>query len=70
MASALFRSPFDDAVILTMDVVGERTTTSLAIGHENNVKVPKEIHFRHSVGLLFLIRGSTFMRSRSARSSQ
>jgi carbamoyltransferase len=52
-ASAFFPSPFDDAVILTMDGVGEWTTTSLAIGHENDIKVLKEIHFPHSVGLLY-----------------
>ena len=52
-ASAFFPSPFEDAAILTMDGVGEWTTTSLAIGHGNGLKVHKEIHFPHSLGLLY-----------------
>jgi carbamoyltransferase len=52
-ASAFFPSPFEDAAILTMDGVGEWTTTSLAIGHGNKLKVHKEIHFPHSLGLLY-----------------
>mgnify|MGYP003704110827 FL=1 len=52
-ASAFFPSPFEDAAILTMDGVGEWTTTSLAIGHGNELKVHKEIHFPHSLGLLY-----------------
>ncbi|MGH8676431.1 MAG: carbamoyltransferase family protein [Burkholderiales bacterium] len=52
-ASAFFPSPFDEAVILTMDGVGEWTTTSLAIGSGNDIKVLKEIHFPHSIGLLY-----------------
>jgi carbamoyltransferase len=52
-ASAFFPSPFDDAAILTMDGVGEWTTTSLAIGTGNNLTVLKEIRFPHSLGLLY-----------------
>ena len=52
-ASAFYPSPFDSAVILTLDGVGEWTTTSLAIGKQNSIKVIKEIHFPHSLGLLY-----------------
>ena len=52
-ASAFFPSPFDDAVVLTMDGVGEWATTSLAVGHGNSLQVQKEIHFPHSLGLLY-----------------
>jgi carbamoyltransferase len=52
-ASAFFPSPFDEAAILTMDGVGAWTTTSLAIGQGNEIKVLKEIHFPHSIGLLY-----------------
>lgn len=52
-ASAFFPSPFNDAAVLTMDGVGEWTTTSLAIGQGSNLKVHKEIHFPHSLGLLY-----------------
>lgn len=52
-ASAFFPSPFKSAAILTMDGVGEWTTTSLAIGNGNNLSVHKEIHFPHSLGLLY-----------------
>lgn len=52
-ASAFFPSPFDEAAILTMDGVGEWTTTSLAIGKGNQLSVHKEIHFPHSLGLLY-----------------
>ena len=52
-ASAFFPSPFRNAAILTMDGVGEWSTTSLAIGTENNLEVHKEIHFPHSLGLLY-----------------
>ena len=52
-ASAFFPSPFKDAVILTMDGVGEWATTSVAIGAGNNLEVTKEIHFPHSLGLLY-----------------
>ena len=52
-ASAFFPSPFDRAAVLTMDGVGEWTTTSLAIGSGNDLKVVKEIQFPHSLGLLY-----------------
>lgn len=52
-ASAFFPSPFEDAAILTMDGVGEWATTSLAIGRGSKLDVVKEIHFPHSLGLLY-----------------
>ena len=52
-ASAFYPSPFEKAAILTLDGVGEWTTTSLAIGSKNNLIVTKEIHFPHSIGLLY-----------------
>ncbi len=52
-ASAFFPSPFKSAAILTMDGVGEWTTTSLAIGKDHELAVYKEIHFPHSLGLLY-----------------
>jgi carbamoyltransferase len=52
-ASAFFASPFKKAAILTMDGVGEWTTTSLAIGNQNQISIEKEIHFPHSLGLLY-----------------
>jgi carbamoyltransferase len=52
-ASAFFPSPFDRAAVLTMDGVGEWTTTSLAVGNGHKLSVYKEIHFPHSIGLLY-----------------
>jgi carbamoyltransferase len=52
-ASAFFPSPFEEAVVLTMDGVGEWATTSAAIGRGNKLEVHKEIHFPHSLGLLY-----------------
>lgn len=52
-ASAFFPSPFQEAAILTLDGVGEWTTTSLAVGKDNNIEVLKEISFPHSLGLLY-----------------
>jgi carbamoyltransferase len=52
-ASAFFPSPFEEAVVLTMDGVGEWATTSAAIGKGNRLEVQKEIHFPHSLGLLY-----------------
>lgn len=52
-ASAFYPSPFDDAVILTLDGVGEWTTSSVAVGHGNRIEVKQEIHFPHSLGLLY-----------------
>src|SRR5262245_6778539 len=52
-ASAFFPSPFDEAVVLTMDGVGEWATTSAAIGKGNSLEVHEEIHFPHSLGFLY-----------------
>jgi len=52
-ASAFFPSPFERAAVLTMDGVGEWTTTSLALGSGNGLEVIREIHFPHSLGLLY-----------------
>ena len=52
-ASAFFPSPFDEAVVLTADGVGEWATTTVAIGKNNNLDIKKEIHFPHSLGLLY-----------------
>jgi carbamoyltransferase len=52
-ASAFFPSPFKDAVVLTADGVGEWATTTVAVGNGNNLEIKKEIHFPHSLGLLY-----------------
>ena len=52
-ASAFYPSPFDEAVILVMDGVGEWATTSVGMGRGNHVEMLKEIHFPHSLGLLY-----------------
>jgi len=52
-ASAFYPSPFHNAAVLTLDGVGEWTTTSLAVGAGKDLKVIKEIHFPHSLGLLY-----------------
>ena len=52
-ASAFFPSPFNEAVILTADGVGEWATTTVAIGKGNKLEIKKEIHFPHSLGLLY-----------------
>ena len=52
-ASAYYPSPFESAAVLTLDGVGEWTTTSLAVGKGRDLKVVKEIHFPHSLGLLY-----------------
>ena len=52
-ASAFFPSPFEEAVILTADGVGEWATTTVAVGKKNNLEIKKEIHFPHSLGLLY-----------------
>jgi carbamoyltransferase len=52
-ASAFFPSPFEEAVVLTMDGVGEWATTSLAYGQGKDLEVHREIHFPHSIGLLY-----------------
>jgi len=52
-ASAFFPSPFERAAVLTLDGVGEWTTSSIAIGNGSDLKIVKEIHFPHSLGLLY-----------------
>ncbi len=52
-ASAFFPSPFKDALVLTADGVGEWATTTVAVGKDNNLSIKKEIHFPHSLGLLY-----------------
>ena len=52
-ASAFFPSPFEEAVVLTADGVGEWATTTVAIGKGNKLEIKKEIHFPHSLGLLY-----------------
>ncbi|MGJ0510100.1 MAG: carbamoyltransferase family protein [Methylocystis sp.] len=52
-ASAFYPSPFERALVLTMDGVGEWTTTSVALGNGSDLQIVKEIHFPHSLGLLY-----------------
>ena len=52
-ASAYYPSPFKDAVVLTLDGVGEWATTTTALGENDNLEIIKEIHFPHSLGLLY-----------------
>ena len=52
-ASAFYPSPFENSAILTIDGVGEWTTTSYGVGKGNNIDIFKEIHFPHSLGLLY-----------------
>ena len=52
-ASAFYPSPFQDAAVLTMDGVGEWATTSIGMGSGNRLEMTKEIHFPHSLGLLY-----------------
>jgi carbamoyltransferase len=52
-ASAFFPSPFDEAIVLTADGVGEWATTTVAVGKGNKLEIKKEIHFPHSLGLLY-----------------
>jgi len=52
-ASAFFASPFEESVVLTLDGVGEWATSTVAIGKGNNLNIVKEIHFPHSLGLLY-----------------
>lgn len=52
-ASAFFPSPFEEAAVLTMDGVGEWATTSFAVGRGNKLAVKNQIHFPHSLGLLY-----------------
>jgi len=48
-ASAFYPSPFEEAVVLTMDGVGEWATTSVAVGHGRDLRIDREIHFPHSL---------------------
>ena len=52
-ASAFFPSPFKEAIVLTADGVGEWATTTVAVGRGNSLEIKKEIHFPHSLGLLY-----------------
>ena len=52
-ASAFYPSPFENAVVLTLDGVGEWATTTVAIGNKNKLEMIKEIYFPHSLGLLY-----------------
>jgi carbamoyltransferase len=52
-ASAFYPSPFKEAVVLTLDGVGEWATTTVAVGNKNKLEIVKEIHFPHSLGLLY-----------------
>ncbi len=52
-ASAFYPSPFEEAIILTADGVGEWATTTVAVGKKNKLEIKKEIHFPHSLGLLY-----------------
>ena len=52
-ASAFFPSPFESAAFITLDGVGEWTTTSFGVGRDNSIKILKEIKYPHSIGLLY-----------------
>ena len=52
-ASAFFPSPYEEAAILTLDGVGEWTTSSVCIGRKNSIDIERELHFPHSLGLLY-----------------
>jgi carbamoyltransferase len=52
-ASTFFASPYEKSAVLTIDGVGEWSTASIAIGEGNSIKILKELHFPHSVGLLY-----------------
>ena len=52
-SSAFYPSPFEEAIVLTADGVGEWATTTVAIGKKNNIEIKKELHFPHSLGLLY-----------------
>ncbi len=52
-ASAFYPSPFKEAAILTVDGVGEWATTTIGYGNESNIEIKKELHFPHSLGLLY-----------------
>ena len=52
-ASAFYPSPFDEAIVLTADGVGEWATTTVALCKDNKIEIKKELHFPHSLGLLY-----------------
>ena len=52
-ASAFYPSPFEKAIVLTLDGVGEWATTTVSIGQGNDLNIIKELHFPHSIGLLY-----------------
>ena len=52
-ASAFYPSPFEEAIILTADGVGEWATTTVSIGNKNSIEIKKEINFPHSLGLIY-----------------
>ena len=52
-ASAFFSSPYEEAIVLTLDGVGEWATTTVSLGKNNKINILKEIHFPHSLGLLY-----------------
>jgi len=52
-ASAFYASPYEDAVVITLDGVGEWATATISIGEQNKLDIVKEIHFPHSLGLLY-----------------
>ena len=52
-ASAYYPSPFDSAAVLTLDGVGEWATTSAGVGHSETLELHREIHYPHSLGLLY-----------------
>jgi len=52
-ASAFFSSPYEEAIILTLDGVGEWATTTISLGRNNKINILKEIYFPHSLGLLY-----------------
>ena len=52
-ASAFFPSSFKDAIVITLDGVGEWATTTIGIGNQNKLEIMEEIHFPHSLGLLY-----------------
>lgn len=52
-ASAYLPSPFDESIVLTMDGVGEWTTTSMSVGRGNKLNIERELFFPHSLGLLY-----------------
>ncbi len=52
-SSAFFPSPYDESIILTIDGVGEWATTTISLGNKNDIKILEEIHYPHSIGLLY-----------------